>query len=263
MSEYIWDPTTRQFRDKNGKVVAIAIIIALRNAIADATKDEARAITTAYLAGQETIGGWADGFAALIQDATIAGYILGRGGKNAVTAADDAKLAPILQTQLDAAKGFAPVLAATDKPMVDDNGDVIDPGSLSVDENGNVVDELGDPVMVDGEALTEANLSTVGDAWSGIDGLLSRAGSYEAAAVGGFSGGQSASWGDGSLPDMPPAHSGCRCYVTLDVGDGGQVIGSWLTEDDDRVCPECEGLASEYSDYPTGSYVTDGNAPSN
>lgn len=257
MTGYTYSPKTRQYHDGKGKVVALAVILALRNAIADHARDEARAITAAYLARQATLAEWADAFAALIQDAVIAGYLLGRGGQNAVTAVDDARIAPILRYHLDAAKGFATALDGSDvTPMVDDNGDLIDPGTLSVDENGDVVDENGDPVTVNGVDVTEGDLAGM----AGISGLLARAGSYEAAAIAGYSGGQSAAWGGAGLPEEPPIHDYCRCAVEYDTDTDGQIIANWYTAEDDRVCGRCWNMEEKYSDYPTGVYDGE-NAP--
>jgi hypothetical protein len=263
VTSYTYDPSTHTYRTKRG-CVAAAVILALRNAIADATRDEAASLTTAYLTGKTSIEGWADGFATLIRDAIVAAYLLGRGGSNAATRADDAIIAPVMHEQMNAARGFTAVLAAADKPTLDDNGDPIDPANLSVDENGDVVDENGDPVTVNGEPLTEDGFNALGASWSAMTGLLARAGSYESAAIAGYSAGQSAAWGTDGVDglDTPPLHPGCRCDGSFSTDADGQVLFSWITADDERVCPECEGMEAQYSDYPTGVYSGDGSAPS-
>jgi hypothetical protein len=254
MTGYMYDPVTRQYKDKDGKIIALAIIIALRDAIADDAKAEYEALTTAYLRGELTLTAWADAFAALIRAGSAAGYLLGRGGTNAMTpSTDDQRLQDLTDYHLKAARGFGADLAASDvslgdgSPVLDDNGEIM------VDDAGNPVDENGDPILdASGDPITLDEAAGM----SGRD-LISRAGSYESATISGYSGGQGAAWGV-DPPETPPAHGNCRCYSTLDTDSDGQVIFNWLTADDERVCPICEGLAAEYSDWPTGTYDSSG-----
>lgn len=258
VTAYTFSPTTRQYKTKRGKIVAASVILGLRDALADATANEAADLTTAYLAGAATLTNWADRFAALLGDAVLAGYLLGRGGSNVVTPADDAKIAGTLAPHLDAAKGFTADLAAADKPLLDDAGAVIDPSTLSVDENGDVVDENGDPVMVDGQALTADGLDALGAAWGGVTALLARAASYGTAAYSGYSTGQSAAWDGAELPEMPPRHPGCACSVAFRVADDGQILGTWTAQA--SACAVCDSLAGAYQDYETGVYTSPDNA---
>lgn len=44
----------------------------------------------------------------------------------------------------------------------------------------------------------------------------------------------------------PPAHSRCRCQLSYQTEDGKPVV-YWVTAEDERVCPICTGLASQYN----------------
>jgi hypothetical protein len=259
MTAFTYDPVTRRYRGPDGKLITLAALIALRDQVATQTGDDATALTTAYLTRSIRLSAWAEQFAALVTDGVTAGYLLGRGGANVVTPADDATLAPVLETQLTAAKGFGAALAeSTAIPILDDNGAIVDPENLNVDENGDVVDENGDPVTVNGIEVTESWLEGLGAAYSGVSGLLARAGSYESAAIAGYSAGQSASWDGAELPMMPPAHPSCACSTSFRVADDGQILGSWDAQA--GCCVLCSDLDAEYTDYETGVYVTDASA---
>lgn len=255
MSGFLWDKAARIYKTARGKAVPSNVITDLRNAIADATKQEASDLTAAFFMRAATLTNWAERFAALIKDSTIAGYLLGAGGANALTPADDARIAAVLGPQLDAAKDFTSVLANASKPILDDTGMPIDPTTLTVDEHGAVVDEAGDPVFVDGQPLMESDLAEIESAWSDITGALARAGSYESGVIAGYSAGQAASW-DVNIPDTPPAHANCRCTAFYDQDGDGQVLFTWLTAGDEQVCPICDGLESQYQQWPTGTYAS-------
>ncbi len=252
---YTWDPIARQYRSNDGTVIAAAVILALRNAIADGAGSEFVGITTAYLKGDRTLASWADAFAATIVGSAAAGYLLGRGGTNALTPiTDDPRLHALTDYHLKAARGFGVDLAASNvalgdgSPALDENGEVmVDDAGNSVDENGDpILDENGDPISLD-DAAGMAGL-----------GLLARAASYDSASLSGYSSGQSSAWGV-DLPETPPAHSRCRCDITYDSDSDGQVIAHWQTAGDERTCQVCIALEAEYSDWPTGVYG-DGSA---
>ena len=256
MTGYTWDAKRRVYVDKRGKVIAAAVIIRLRDAIADHAGEGFVATTADYLKGDITLNDWANRFATLIQDSTIAGYLLGRGGANAVTAIDNHRTSNVLEYHLKAARGFGADLANSDVALTDQSPALDENGDVMTDDNGDVVDENGDPILdSNGDPISaDAAASLLG----GALGLLSRAQSYDSAALSGFSAGQGSAWGV-DLPESPPVHSRCRCVVDFTVDPDGQIIANWTTAGDERTCLICIGFASEYSDWPTGVYTDVGS----
>ncbi len=252
VTAFTFDPVRRVYLDNDGKVIAAAVILALRNAIADGAGSEFVRATTAYLKGDITLASWADAFAATIVGSAAAGYLLGRGGTNALTPiTDDPRLHALTDNHLKAARGFGVALAASnvalgaDSPALDENGDIM------VDDAGNPVDENGDPILdANGDPVSA---DAAGSLLGGALGLLARAASYDSAALAGYSSGQSSAWGI-DLPETPPAHSRCRCEISYSTDADGQVIANWSTAGDEKTCSVCIALEAEYADYPTGVY---------
>lgn len=76
--------------------------------------------------------------------------------------------------------------------------------------------------------------------------IANRAAMYPESAIEAHSRGVAAQRGV-DLPEHPPAHPGCRCVWTF-----GTDTASWQTAEDERVCPVCSGLASQYSAFAIG-----------
>lgn len=63
-----------------------------------------------------------------------------------------------------------------------------------------------------------------------------------AAAEGSLAGWKEAGYGDERPSQAPPAHPGCRCWISLRFNDDGSVEFIWQTANDERRCPVCRGL---------------------
>lgn len=119
-------------------------------------------------------------------------------------------------------------------------------------------------------ALTPADLATIGDLVGAQAGYLRdfttaigqgdltaetiarRAALYPDAGVEAFSRGEAAALGV-TLPEHPPKHALCRCHWRFVTTPEGQQVASWQTQQDGRVCPTCQDLASRYGTLAIGA----------
>jgi hypothetical protein len=107
---WVFDPSKRVYRDGE-RVVTEKQLLALRNAIADGMTAESTSLAQRLVDGVLSLVEWARGFADVLRHGIGASFLLGRGGRSQVSAADSAVLDRLIGEQLDFARGFATELA--------------------------------------------------------------------------------------------------------------------------------------------------------
>lgn len=85
---------------------------AVRNQLADGLADLLAEIANAFHAGRITLGEWAERFAAAIRQGTVAGWLLGSGGTNAVSPDALARIDALIAHQTPFAEQFVRDLGA-------------------------------------------------------------------------------------------------------------------------------------------------------
>lgn len=110
--------------------------------------------------------------------------------------------------------------------------------------DGLIADQLGYA-----KDFATAIAPALDDETATADGIAARSALYSGAAVHGFDQGRSQDWGV-QLPYYP-ADSGtvcggnCRCsWELVDYDD--RLEATWVTEEDSKVCPDCEARGSQY-----------------
>lgn len=84
-----------------------------------------------------------------------------------------------------------------------------------------------------------------------VDQIAARSSLYFDTTVGAYEQGRALALGV-VMPQYPPAHALCRCFIRYDVV-GRNRTASWITSADERVCPICTGLEGRYADVVIGA----------
>ncbi len=105
---FSWDPTSRRYRDtESGKYIGMKRIRDLREGIVTANRDRVDALSTRLADCDLTVEQWTLEMRASIKAVTIDQYLLGRGGRNAMTPSDWGRIGYQLRGQYQYLQGFA------------------------------------------------------------------------------------------------------------------------------------------------------------
>jgi hypothetical protein len=106
-SGYEWSPPARRWRNRsNGRFVAERTLTSWRNQARAALEDEATRLMDRLADGDITIQFWETEMRDLLRKAHISEYLLARGGTNALTAADRARIGAELDRQFAHLRNF-------------------------------------------------------------------------------------------------------------------------------------------------------------
>jgi hypothetical protein len=105
---WVWDTTSRRYRNVDtGRWLSHKTITTMRNDLAAAQRDWADTAASALVRGDWTVRRWELEIRERLKTIYLSEYMLGRGGKNAMTQADYGRVGNLLKTQYDFLRGFA------------------------------------------------------------------------------------------------------------------------------------------------------------
>jgi hypothetical protein len=112
-SPWQWEPRTRRYRDtRSGRFLSPNAMTALRDQFRDAMAGEGQRLTGRMTDGQETVQDWTRAMRRTLKTTYIDLYCAGRGGRNAMTAADWGRCGRMLRDSYSYLEGFGKDLAA-------------------------------------------------------------------------------------------------------------------------------------------------------
>lgn len=114
MSTWSWVATSKRYRDEKGRFVSAAKVRDLRNGYVEQQQVWARDLAGSVADRHMTVQQWERAMRDRTKRAFTAEYLLGRGGTNAMTAADWGTLGSMLKEQYRYLRGFAEDMVAGD-----------------------------------------------------------------------------------------------------------------------------------------------------
>jgi hypothetical protein len=110
---WVWDPAIKRFRDtETGRLVRADTIRSLRDRFVESQEQQVGELAGALARAEITLQQWEFAFRQLILRALTAEYLLGRGGRQAMTQRDWGTIGALAKAQYEFARGFAADLAA-------------------------------------------------------------------------------------------------------------------------------------------------------
>lgn len=110
---WVWDPSVKRFRDTDtGRLVRADTILSLRDRFVAAQEKTVGELAGALARDEITLQQWEASFRQLILRALTAEYLLGRGGRQAMTQRDWGTIGALAKAQYEYARGFAADLVA-------------------------------------------------------------------------------------------------------------------------------------------------------
>jgi len=110
---WAWDPSVKRFRDgETGRLVRADTIRSLRDRFVESQEGVVGELAGALARDEITLQQWEASFRQLILRALTAEYLLGRGGRQAMTPRDWGTIGALAKAQYEFARGFAADLAA-------------------------------------------------------------------------------------------------------------------------------------------------------
>lgn len=106
-SAYTWDVKLRRFRDPEGKIVSQTKVRSLKGKIVDSHQREARELVRRVYAGDLHVDQFVVQMRARIKQVHLTEYMLGRGGRNVMTASDRGRVGGILSREYRYLQRFA------------------------------------------------------------------------------------------------------------------------------------------------------------
>ena len=107
-----WDPRTRRFRDlDSGRYLSHATIVDLRDTFAEAHDTRLRALAHRLATREISVQQWEAAMRDELKAIHVAQYMLGRGGRNAMTAEDWGRVGHVLRDQYAYLRAFAEEIA--------------------------------------------------------------------------------------------------------------------------------------------------------
>lgn len=106
-SGYSWDQKARRFRGPDGRFIGMNTIKAIKNRIIDHERGIAFRLVTRAIDGIIGVDRFVRDMRALTKRTTIQNYMLGRGGRHAMTATDRSRLGGLLKAQYRFLNRFA------------------------------------------------------------------------------------------------------------------------------------------------------------
>lgn len=107
-STWVWDTTSRRYRNvETGRWISHTKVAELRNEFAAAQRQWADTAASAMTRGDWTVRRWELEVRDRLKRVYTAEYMLGRGGKNAMTQADYGRVGSMLKEQYDYLRNFA------------------------------------------------------------------------------------------------------------------------------------------------------------
>lgn len=105
---WVWDTTSRRYRDMDtGRWLSHATVTTLRNELAALQRSWADTSAAALVRGDWSVRRWELEIRDRLKTVYVAEYLLGRGGKNAMTQADYGRIGAMLRDQYQWLRGFA------------------------------------------------------------------------------------------------------------------------------------------------------------
>jgi hypothetical protein len=110
---WVWDPSVKRFRDgETGRLVRADTIRSLRDRFVESQEGVVGELGEALARDEITLQQWEASFRQLILRALTAEYLLGRGGRQAMTQRDWGTIGALAKAQYEFARGFAADLVA-------------------------------------------------------------------------------------------------------------------------------------------------------
>lgn len=105
---FTYDPTLRRYRNaESGRFVRETTVRSIRQGIIDRATTEVDALSGRLAAGDLSVEDWTLTMRDLVKRTVIDQYLMGRGGRNAMTQRDWGRIGYILRTQYGYLQGFA------------------------------------------------------------------------------------------------------------------------------------------------------------
>lgn len=107
-SSWIWDTKSRRYRSsKTGRWISHTVVVDLRNEFSTLQREWADVATAAMVRGDWTVRRWELEIRERLKTIYLAEYMLGHGGKNAMTQADYGRVGAMLRDQYEYLRAFA------------------------------------------------------------------------------------------------------------------------------------------------------------
>lgn len=103
---YVYSQTERRYRDQGGRFVSQSRVRAAANSIVVNGESRAAALTDELLAGRLSPADWRELFQEQVKHRDINEYLLGRGGRNAMTSEDWGRIGRFLRDEYRRLDGF-------------------------------------------------------------------------------------------------------------------------------------------------------------
>lgn len=107
MAGWEYSTKSRRYRDPSGKFVSMTTVRRMRDAIATSQADTLAGLATRMLAGELTGPAFVMAMRHEVKRMTLLQYMLGRGGRQAMTAADRGRVGALCKAQYTYINGFA------------------------------------------------------------------------------------------------------------------------------------------------------------
>ncbi len=106
-----WDASSRRYRNTDtGRYLSNTQMLGLRDTFSERQAAKVRALSDRVVNGV-TVAEWERDMRAIIRNSTVDQYVLGRGGRNAMTQADWGRVGRMVREQYKYASGFAQDIA--------------------------------------------------------------------------------------------------------------------------------------------------------
>ena len=125
---WVWDDRLKRYRHQNGRIIGVRQMVGLRDQFIAGVKGETDTLTKRLFSKRISIQRWETEARNIIKAAFIDSYVLGRGGRDNMTAADWGRLGSMLRRQYGYLRNFSL--------------DIAD-GRYTVNQSGMVMARLG------------------------------------------------------------------------------------------------------------------------
>lgn len=147
-SPFVWDKASSKYRDtRTGRYLSQQQVVGLRDAFTDALNDRAAELARRVAAGEQTAAQWLKQARADVKTAYLDQYMLGRGGRNAMSKADFGRVGQMVRTQYDYLAKFAAALDGLSEAQIRARLQLYMEGSTAAFERGYAQGALGMPQL--------------------------------------------------------------------------------------------------------------------
>lgn len=106
-SPWTWDAKTKRFRRPDGRFISFTEVLGLRDQFADAVKTGGDRLIAQLAGGEITIQEWVLTARQQVKETYMVQYMLGRGGRYAMTPADFGRVGAMVKQQYQRLQSFA------------------------------------------------------------------------------------------------------------------------------------------------------------